>query len=304
MPDISFSTVRRDVTTNVDLGCLNVSDDIERELRDKISLLDRSNGTDDFRQKCEEINNFLDEQKDVYKVCYQHSYKQRLWYIPKIIEELLSKSTKYPKCPQRWTSEPEKATKLTVKEEKSHDKNEKPETKTKAENVSELPQNSAIPRSADATPDLGTEQKAGRPNASPAVEALPPNQSSSHDSQITEENAVKYAIIIYVNEDSLVLPNVPDNHALGDTKFCVGNFDKVEKDDTLCYGDGSVKYVTLEHEPDDENPDDYVTFKLLSKLSSHNPDNKSRPTNIPQPNNCIANSQLAASTPLPSVEPH
>ncbi|GAB69513.1 hypothetical protein PCYB_002620 [Plasmodium cynomolgi strain B] len=48
-----------DVTTDVDLGCLGVNDDIEDELRRKFSKLDSSNGIDDIRQKCEEINNSL-----------------------------------------------------------------------------------------------------------------------------------------------------------------------------------------------------------------------------------------------------
>ncbi|GAB69561.1 hypothetical protein PCYB_003100 [Plasmodium cynomolgi strain B] len=125
MPVISFSTFRRDVTTNVGIGCLNVKDDIEVELSHKISKLDSSNGTEDIRQKCEEINKFLNEQKNVYNVCYEHRYKESLWYTPIIIKKILSESTEYNKCPQKWTLEPEEATKLTVKEEESHDENEK-----------------------------------------------------------------------------------------------------------------------------------------------------------------------------------
>ncbi|GAB69560.1 hypothetical protein PCYB_003090 [Plasmodium cynomolgi strain B] len=272
MPDISFSAFRRDVTTNVGIGCLNANDDIEVELRHKISKLDSSNGTDDILQKCDEINKFLNEQKNVYNACYEHRHKQSLWYTPIIIKKILSESTKYHKCPQQWTSEPEEATELTVKEEESHDENEKPETQTSAENISEFPQNSALPGSSDSTPDFGTDQKTDRHNVSPAVEALPPNHSSSHDSQITKENSITYTIIKYINKDNQALPDVSDNHALGDTKFCAEIFDNVETADTYSYGDESVEYVTCELKQDDENPiiilDQQITLSRITVLKN------------------------------------
>ncbi|GAB69448.1 hypothetical protein PCYB_001960 [Plasmodium cynomolgi strain B] len=124
--------ILRNVTANVDLGCLGVNDDIEDELRRKFAKLDSSNGTYD-----------INEQKNIYNVCYEHRYKQCFWYTPKIIKKFLSESMKYHICPQQWIWEPEEATKLTVKEEESHGENEK---QTSTENISEFSQKSALTR--------------------------------------------------------------------------------------------------------------------------------------------------------------
>ncbi|KMZ81218.1 hypothetical protein PVIIG_02700, partial [Plasmodium vivax India VII] len=70
MSSVNFTPFRRKVTSDGG-GCLEVYADIEGDIREKIAKLDKTNENGLFNQKCEEINKYLDDQKNIYGVCYQ-----------------------------------------------------------------------------------------------------------------------------------------------------------------------------------------------------------------------------------------
>ncbi|GAB69666.1 hypothetical protein PCYB_004150 [Plasmodium cynomolgi strain B] len=120
MSNVNFTSFRRKVTSNGE-GCLAVYDDIESDIKKKIAELDIQTDESLFTKKCEEINKYLDDQKNIYGVCYEVRSKNTHSYIADDVEKLLLKSNKYSKCPRQWKSEQDKITKLETKKDEPRD---------------------------------------------------------------------------------------------------------------------------------------------------------------------------------------
>ncbi|GAB69659.1 hypothetical protein PCYB_004080 [Plasmodium cynomolgi strain B] len=117
---VNFTPFIRNVTSNRG-ACLEVYDDIQRGINEKIAELDKPMDRSLFTQKCEEINKYLDHQKNIYGVCYEVRFKSTYSYIAEDVEKLLLESNKYSECPKQWTSEPDKITKLEIKKDEPCD---------------------------------------------------------------------------------------------------------------------------------------------------------------------------------------
>ncbi|KNA02417.1 hypothetical protein PVNG_05038 [Plasmodium vivax North Korean] len=114
MAEVFFEVSKRKEKLDKD-GCVVLFFDIEEEIKKKIGELEITQGENHIHNKCQEIDKYLQEQKNSHNECYQGSFKRYVRDIEKEANALLSESSVYSQYCKSLTSKDEELTKLKGK---------------------------------------------------------------------------------------------------------------------------------------------------------------------------------------------
>ncbi|GAB69505.1 hypothetical protein PCYB_002540 [Plasmodium cynomolgi strain B] len=107
-------------------SCIELFFDIQDGIKNKIRELEKTQGKNDIDKKCQEIDKYLQEQKDSHNECYQDSIKSFVTYIDQETRNILSKYSKYSQYCKCLTSTIEECTKPNVETEELGKENGNP----------------------------------------------------------------------------------------------------------------------------------------------------------------------------------
>ncbi|KMZ82940.1 hypothetical protein PVIIG_06213 [Plasmodium vivax India VII] len=125
MAEVYFEVSKRKEKLDQD-GCIELFFDIEEEIKKKIGELEITQGENHIHPKCQEIDQYLQKQKNSHNECFQDSFKIYVTDIEKEANTLLSKSSVYSKYCISSTSKGEEHTKPKVATEELGEEKGKP----------------------------------------------------------------------------------------------------------------------------------------------------------------------------------
>ncbi|CAG9485537.1 unnamed protein product [Plasmodium vivax] len=171
-----------------DNGCIELFFDIEEEIKKKIGELDITQGENHIHPKCQEIDKYLQEQKNSHNECYQGSFKSYVTDIEKKTNALLSESSVYSQYCKSLTSKDEELTKLKGKT-----------VELGKEKGNPVPENLPAERSSQTTAHCKGKPCKGESSENQALSVANPTDShepSTGSAQITSRPSEGTAVIV------------------------------------------------------------------------------------------------------------
>ncbi|CAI7717819.1 PIR protein [Plasmodium vivax] len=171
-----------------DNGCIELFFDIEEEIKKKIGELEITQGENHIHNKCQEIDQYLQKQKNSHNECFQDSFKIYVTDIEKEANALLSESSVYSQYCKSLTSKDEELTKLKGKT-----------VELGKEKGNPVPENLPAERSSQTTAHCKGKPCKGESSENQALSVANPTDShepSTGSAQITSRPSEGTAVIV------------------------------------------------------------------------------------------------------------